>query len=533
QHISSSYVPIKTIENLCGPLLKQFKIDLKIPGLLVIDTPGHEAFTTLRKRGGAIADLAILIVDINEGFQPQTEESLNYLKQFKTPFIVAATKVDRIMGWAPHPEAFFLTSFSQQPKRTQDEVEEKLYKIVGQLGQAGINADRYDRVDDYTKKITIVPISSTTGEGFPELLMLLTGISQKFLKDRLEVEKGTGKGTVLEVKEFKGLGATIDVVVYDGEIKKGDTLVIGGEKTVITKVKAMMKPKPLHDIRVEKQFENVDLVTAADGVKISAPGLDKVIAGSPLRAVRNDKEIEKAKQEVEKEMDEVVIETDHDGALLKADTLGSLEALVKSFKGMVNVRKANVGTVTKSDVMEMKAHDDPIIFAFGVKVSPDIKKLAQDNNVALFDSNVIYKLIDEHGKWKQDAIKRAQDATLRKVTRPGRIRVLHGYVFRQSKPAVFGVEVLKGIVRTGYRLHKKGKVVGEIKELQMEGNNVSEIKTGDKAAVSMEDVTIGKQVLEGDILDNFIVEHHKAELEKVKHKLTPEERELIAENQEK
>ncbi|MFH1172126.1 MAG: translation initiation factor IF-2, partial [Nanoarchaeota archaeon] len=197
------------------------------------------------------------------------------------------------------------------------------------------------------------------------------------------------------------------------------------------------------------------------------------------------------------------------------------------------VRKANVGTVTKSDVMEMKAHDDPIIFAFGVKVSPDIKKLAQDNNVALFDSNVIYKLIDEHNKWKQDATNRAHEATLRKVTRPGRIRVLPGYVFRQSKPAVFGVEVLKGIVRTGYRLHKKGKVVGEIKELQMEGNNVSEIKTGDKAAVSMEDVTIGKQVLEGDILDNFIVEHHKAELEKVKHKLTPEERELIAENQEK
>ncbi|MFH1445229.1 MAG: translation initiation factor IF-2 [Nanoarchaeota archaeon] len=529
QHISSSYVPNSTIKKICGPLLDQAKIDIKIPGLLVIDTPGHEAFTTLRKRGGAIADLGILVIDINEGFQPQTEESLNFLKQFKTPFIVAATKFDRISGWSPHPENFFVTSFSQQPKRSQDEFEEKLYRIVGKLGQMGFNSERYDRVDDYTKKISIVPVSATTGEGIPEILMLLTGISQRFLKDRLEVEKGEGKGTVLEVKEFKGLGTTIDVIVYDGEIKKGDTLVIGGEETIKTKVKALLKPKALKDIRIEKDFDSVDYVIAADGVKIAAPGLERVIAGSPLRAVRSEKSTTKAQEQVENEMDEVEIETDNDGVILKADTLGSLEALIKTFKGIVHVRKANVGTVSKSDVMEMRAQEDPVIFAFSVKVSPDIIKLAKDNCVALFHSDVIYRLVENHDKWKKDESCRCQEKILDTVTHPGRIRVLPGYVFRQKKPAVFGVEVVKGTVKPGYRLHKKGKVVGEIKELQKEGNNVKMIKTGDKAAVSMDDVTIGKQVLEGDILDNFIMDYHRKELGKVKARLTKEERELLEE----
>ena len=529
QHISSSYIPVEVIRKVCGPLLEQFKIELKIPGLLVIDTPGHEAFTTLRKRGGAIADLAVLVVDINEGFQPQTEESLNYLKQFKTPFIVAATKIDRIHGWAPHPSNFFITSYSQQPRRTQDEIEDKLYRIVGSLGQAGMSSDRYDRVDDYTKKICIIPVSSTTGEGIPELLMLLTGISQKFLKNRLETESGEGKGTVLEVKEFKGLGTTIDVIVYDGEINKGDTLVIGGEETVVTKAKALLKPKPLKDIRLEKDFESVDCVTAADGIKISAPGLEKVIAGSPLRAVRSERSIEKAKEAVEREMDEVVIETEDEGVLLRADTLGSLEALVKSLKGIISVRKANVGAVGRSDVMEMKSHKEPIIFAFNVKITPDIEKLADDNGVFLFKSDVIYKLIDDYEQWKRDETKREHDSTLKRITHPGRIKVLPGYVFRQSKPAVFGVEVVKGIVKPGYRLHKKGRIVGEIKEIQKEGENVDEIRTGERAAICMEDVTIGKQIMEGDTLDNFIMDHHKRELERLKAKLTPDERELLEE----
>ena len=299
QHIGASEIPIKNILGICGDLVKKMGVDVKIPGLLFIDTPGHEAFTTLRKRGGGIADLAILIIDINEGFQPQTSESLMFLKEFKTPFVVAATKIDRILGWRSE-NMCFLPNFKEQDERAQNEIEEKIYRIIGQLGEKGLKSERYDRVDDFAKEICIVPVSGVTGEGIPDLLMVLTGLAQKYLEKRLEVSEEMGKGTILEVREFKGLGTTIDVILYDGVINKGDTLVIGGKEMVTTNVKALLKPEPLKEMRVEKMFRQVEQVSAATGVKISAPNLENVIAGSPVRFVTDGKDVEKARRDIER-----------------------------------------------------------------------------------------------------------------------------------------------------------------------------------------------------------------------------------------
>jgi translation initiation factor 5B len=530
QYISASYVPLEVIRSICGHLLNQMKIELDIPGLLWIDCPGHEAFTTLRKRGGAIADLAILVVDVNEGFKPQTDESLNYLKQFKTPFVVAATKIDRMLGWIPHKDKCFLDSFPYQTDRAQDELEQKLYRLIGQLKERGFEAERFDRVSDFSKQVAVVPVSSITGEGIPDLLMLVGGVAQKYLKGRLEITTEEGKGTVLEVKEFKGLGMTIDVVLYDGEIRKGDYLVIGGshsKEPVITRVKALLQPAPLKELRVEKSFLPLESVTAAAGIKIAAPGLEVVIAGSPLRAVRTEHEIEKAKREIEKEIEEVEIETQKEGLVLKADTLGGLEALIKILREMgISIRKAKVGDLTKSDIMEMRTLEEPVVFCFNVKIPEEEDKLAKDNNVTIFSSNVIYTIVEEYQKWVQDRKKREEEAILSKAARPGRVRVLPGYVFRQSRPAVFGVEVLKGIIKPGSRLKKK-EIVGEIKEMQMRGENIREAKAGDKVAISMPDVTIGKELKENDVLDVFLSYEDQDILQKIRHRLSEEERELL------
>ena len=505
------------------------KIDLTIPGFLLIDTPGHASFVTLRKRGGAIADLAILVIDINEGFQPQTKESLNFLKQFKTPFVVALTKIDRLLGWNPQEGASFLTSLEEQSSRTQEVFDDRFFSVVGQLGQEGFSAERFDRVEDYGKQIAIVPVSSKTGEGIADLLVVIAGIAQKFLKKGLELQKGTGKGTVLEVKEYPGLGTTIDVIIYDGEVRKGDFLAVGGKEVVQSRVKALLEPAPLKELRLEKEFRPIKEVSAAAGVKIAGPGLDGVIPGSPLRAVRNKKDLQKAVEEVREEVEEVEFTSDKEGVILKADTLGSLEALIKTLQSVVSIKKASVGGVTKSDVMEMKVAKKPVIFAFGIKFSPECEKLAKDNNVRVFASDIIYRMIDEYQEWEKQAAEREIERLLEQATRPVLVRVLPGFLFRQKKPAVFGVEVLKGTLKPGVTLLNRGKKIGEIKEIQDKGEGMKEAVQGDKVALSMPDVVFGKHLKEGDELTAFLRKSDLEALKKVKHKLRPDEKELLEE----
>ncbi|RLJ07143.1 MAG: translation initiation factor IF-2, partial [Candidatus Aenigmatarchaeota archaeon] len=374
QYISASWVPLQVIQGVAGELLKKLGIELTIPGLLWIDLPGHAAFTTLRKRGGAIADLAVLVVDILEGFKPQTDESLMFLKQFKTPFILALTKIDRVPGWIPNPEKPFLETFEQQSERTREELEKRLYQIAGQLSSRGFESDRYDRVVDFRKQVAIVPVSGVTGEGIPDLLMVLAGIAQKFLLERLELKLGEGKGAVLEVKPFRGLGLTLDVILYDGEIRVGDWLVVGGREPVKSRVRAILLPKPLRELRAETAFQRVQEVQAAAGLKLAAPDIEKVVPGSPLRTVRKQEEVERAIKEVQAEVEEVEIETQKEGMILKADTLGSLEALIKCIKELgLPIRKAEVGNLTKSDLLELKPLPERICFCFGLKVPEELE----------------------------------------------------------------------------------------------------------------------------------------------------------------
>ena len=234
-------------------MLEKFKIEIEIPGLLLIDTPGHESFTSLRRRGGSVADLAILVIDIFAGCQPQTDESIELLKKFKVPFLVAATKIDKIVGWKKTDTKSFLESLNYQNEYTKDELEKMVYRLVAQLAERGFDSERFDRIKDFRKKVAIVPCSGLTGEGVSELLLVLCGLAQHFLKHKLVVGE-RGRGNILEIKEVKGLGITADAILYDGTIRKGDYLVIGGEKPLVTKVKALLLPKPLRELRVEKKF---------------------------------------------------------------------------------------------------------------------------------------------------------------------------------------------------------------------------------------------------------------------------------------
>ncbi|MBU4138547.1 MAG: translation initiation factor IF-2, partial [Euryarchaeota archaeon] len=395
QHIGATEVPLDIVKKVCGSV---FKGDTKVPGLLFIDTPGHRAFTTLRARGGALADLAVLVVDVNEGFQPQTLEAVEILKRFKTPFVVAANKIDKLSGWNPQPGKPFIISYPEQAEHVKVALDEKIYIIIGKLYEMGFSSDRYDRVRDFQRNIGVIPVSARTGEGIPDLLMVMMGLAQRFLEKDLEYRAvGPGTGTVLEVKEETGLGTTLDVILYDGEFNVGDTVVVGSlGEPIVTKIRALLKPRPLSEIRSEEKFKQVKKVVAASGIKIAAPNLEGALAGSLIRVASGD--INEIAVQIKSEIDSVRIETQSNGILIKADTLGSLEALVNELKKEnIPIRRADIGDISKRDIAEVKTVKDPllsIIVGFDVGILHDAREEITGSDIKVFINNVIYKLIE-------------------------------------------------------------------------------------------------------------------------------------------
>ena len=290
QHIGASEVPIDVINKLCGSVIKKLGVDLTIPGLLFIDTPGHEAFTNLRRRGGSISDLAILVVDIGKSFEPQTYEAIDILKEYKTPFIVAANKIDLLTGWMRNPTYSFTESIEKQQDGVREDLDAKLYSLVGKLSELGFSSERFDRVVDVKKEVSIIPISAKTGEGIAELLMFASGLSQKFLGNRLNIEiNDPGIGSIIEKKEEKGLGTTLDVILYNGTLRINDTVAFATSIGIGTaKIRALLKPKALQEMRESSsKFYYVDFASAASGVKISGSGLEDALPGSLIISTAN------------------------------------------------------------------------------------------------------------------------------------------------------------------------------------------------------------------------------------------------------
>lgn len=537
QHIGATEIPMEVIESIGGEFLKKLGIKEILPGLFFIDTPGHEAFTTLRKRGGALADLAILIVDINEGFKPQTYEALNILKMYKTPFIVAANKIDKIFGWQPNEGTPFIQSFFKQPQNVQEKVDTGLYELVGILHDQGFESERFDRISDFSSQISIIPLSAKTGEGVPELLAMLMGLARQYLKEQLKIEEDApAKGTILEVKEEVGLGVTIDAVIYDGILKKDDVIAImKADDVITTSIRSLLKPRPLEEIRGEKKFQKIDEVIAAAGVKIVAPNIENAVSGSPLRVARGN--LEDVKEEILKEIENIKIDTDELGIVVKADTLGSLEALVNLLRGMdIPIRSANIGDVSRRDVVDaaISKKEEPlygVIIAFNVKILPSAFEEIRSSEIKLFSSNIIYQLTEDYQAWIELYEEEKKRAYLDAVIKPAKIRVIPKLIFRNSKPAIVGIEVLGGTVKQGYGLIRgDGSKVGKVEGMQDKGENLKSVSRGKKVAMSIKDAIFGKNFDEGDVLYVDIPENHYKILEsELKSKLSEDEYETLHE----
>ena len=540
QHIGASFLPVETIQKICGPLYEKLsKVEHKIPGILVIDTPGHEVFTNLRSRGGSAADIAILVVDANRGFQPQTNESLKILESRKVPFVVALNKTDMVSGWKDTETQFISQSIKEQNVEVQNFLDEKIYNVVTALSVLGYQSEAFYRIDDYKKEIAIVPVSAKTGIGIPELFAVLVGLTQQYLKEKLNQEEKSNRGIILEVNDEVGLGPTANMILIDGQMRKEDSIIAAKRDSVIvTKPKAMLLPKPLDEMRDPRdKFKPVEYIQAAAGVKIASPDLDGVLPGSTLYAVSDDAEIEHFKKIIEDEMQSVFISTETNGVILKCDAIGSLEAITEMLRRQqIPISKADIGPVTHRDILEAMATKENdrhlgVILAFNVKVLQDAETEADNNHIKVFTDKIIYSLIDTYTQWVDDDKADEENSVFKELTPISKFTFLKGFVFRNNNPAVFGIRVDVGQLRQKIPfMNKTGKKIGIIHQLQHDGKTVSMAKTGQEVACSVQNVTIGRQIVEENVFYTLPSSSDAKQLVKrFMHKLNSEETDVLNE----
>lgn len=530
QMIGASYISKEDIEETSKS--STLKFPLKIPGLLFIDTPGHEAFTNLRERGGSIADLAILVIDINQGFQPQTVESIKILRHHKTPFIIAANKVDAIDGWKSNKTNSVIESMSKQPQHMQEKLDQKIYDLVGKLSEYELNSERFDRVSDFKSNVAIIPVSAKTHEGLAEVLMLIAGLSQKFLEASLRTEvSGVGKGSIIEVKEERGLGTTIDVILYDGILKKNlEVMFLTNNGAKTTKIRALLEPN-ISSNNPNEKFKYVDQVAAAAGVKISAPDLEDAMPGSPIKVVEN---LANDQKEIEEQFKKIIYESNESGVIVRADSFGSVEALLGLLKdAQIPVRDAGVGKITRKDVlrsldMQEENRHMRAVLGFNVKVLDEAKAEADEQGVPIIWSNIVYQLIDRYKEWVAEEKDKEKKEALLRMPWPGQVKCLSGCCFRVCKPAIFGVEVLGGRIKQHFRLmNSGGNIVGEIKGIQHEKESKEEATRGMQVAVSSDEPYFGKDICEGDVLYVYMTPDEIRTWESKIEMLSAEEKEIL------
>ncbi len=524
QKISFTKYPLEQIRKAC-PLIDKSGFKIHIPGFLFIDTPGHAAFTNLRKRGGSLADLAILVVSIKEGIKPQTAEVLQILKASKTPFLVALNKVDTISGW--QKKESIKESIESQAINVRQEFDESLLTFQGALQEHGFESELYYEINDFSKKVAIVPCSAKTKEGISELLFVLCGLSQKYLKERLKLG-GIGKGVVLEVKKEKS-GEIIESILFDGEIKEGDEIAIASlEGGVIkSKVRAIEEVEPL-----SFKYKSKKKANAATGLKLHLTEKQKILSGMPFQVVKGD--LEKIEKEFKKEISGE-IKLDKEGIIAKADSLGSLEALLTLLKQEnIKVVKAGIGPIGKTDLINAKANLeinelDAVVVGFNVSFSEDIEE-SDLGKVKILTDKVVYKLIENLQKWRKEKAEEIQREKLMSLASVFKLEILHNYVFRNSNPSVFGVRVLSGKVKKGINVFDdEGEQVARIKDLQLDKKSVDEAEEGKELAISLPGTNFERRLKDKKYLYSDLSSRQFKEFKKNKDLLSENEKRVLQE----
>ena len=538
QHIGASFFPIETIKDMTGPLYEKLsKSETPIPGLLVIDTPGHEVFANLRMRGGSAADIAIVVVDVNKGFEAQTNESIEILRKRKVPFVIALNKIDMVTGWRKGNTPFISDQIKKQDVNIQTILDEKIYNVVGSLSRLGYNSEAFWRVKDFTKELAIVPVSAASGVGIPELLAVMIGLTQQYMAKKLERRDGAARGIVLEINEEVGLGPSANIILLDGILKQGDHITVAKrDSAIVTKIKALLLPKPLDEMRDPRdKFKPVSEVMSAAGLKITSPDLDGVLAGSPLYVLEKKEDENRLKMIVESEIKSAIINTDSNGIILRCDAIGSIEAITELLKkANIPIQSADIGHITRRDVIAASAVKEKdrytgVVLGFNVKILDDAQKESQERGVKIFHERIIYNLVRSYTDWVIYQKEHEESILFNEIPPVCKFQFLKGFIFRRNDPAVFGAEILIGKLRQKVLvINENGKKIGTIHQIQEGGKAIEEATKGMQVAVSIKGPSIGRQINEEDLFYTDLNSRQaKMLIERFHHRLNEEEKETF------
>ncbi|KNC46336.1 uncharacterized protein AMSG_02788 [Thecamonas trahens ATCC 50062] len=523
QQIGATFFPADAIERQTDALTRtaKKKMEMLVPGLLVIDTPGHESFSNLRSRGSSLCDIAIVVVDLMHGIEPQCVESLEMLRKNKTPFVVALNKIDRCYAWKSPADSPiyqpFKVSQKEQEQATLNEFKARTNDVIVQFAELGFNAALYYENPDYRTHISLIPTSAHTGEGIPDLLLMLVQLTQRMMAKQLYLQPEL-EATVLEVKAVPGLGTTIDIILVNGSIREGDEIVVCGmEGPIHTKIRALLTPHPMKELRVKTPYQHHKVVHAAQGIKISAHNLENAVAGTSLLVVGPDDDVEDLKEEVMEDMETVLesaVDKSGEGVFVKASTLGSLEALLIFLQSEgVPVNGVGLGPIHKKDVNKAAIMLDrkpryACILAFNVAIAPDIQLYANQRGVTCFTNETIYRLEEEFLRYLDGKKQEEKEAVRDLAIFPCICNIVA--VFNARNPVVLGVEVEQGVLRIGSLLcvPSKGNLeVGRVISLQDNGIDVEEARETTQVAVKFDSphgLTVGRQFTEEDKLISVV-----------------------------
>ena len=504
QQIGATFFEKKTLETQTARLNETENFDINVPGMLVIDTPGHESFTNLRSRGSSLCDVAILVVDLMHGLEQQTIESLTMLRSKGTPFVVALNKVDRCYAWKTCADAPIREALKEQPEGTMSEFRSRTTDAKVQLQEQGVNSNLYWEMgdDDWMNSdfVPLVPTSAVTGEGVQDILLLLCQMAQRKLWMQI-MWCANLQCTVLEVKQIDGLGTTVDVLVVNGYLREGDKAVfctLNGP--IVTEIRGLLTPPPSREMRVKADYIHHKEVKGALGVKLIGNNLEKVMAGTPVMIVGPDDEEEDIKAEVMSDLSRIQdkLSTDKKGVMVQASTLGALEALLQFLreetKPPIPVSSVGIGAITKRDVTQISIMNEKgcpeyaTILAFDVNVEREARDHANEMSVRIFTADIIYHLFDQFTRFMDElAEKRRADAAAVAVF-PSICRILPQHGFNQKDPIIVGMEVVEGILKVGTPLcipALGGLHVGKVTSIESNGREQETAKKGSNIAVKI------------------------------------------------
>jgi len=453
QQIGATYFPVEAIRQKTQVVNRDNSFDFKVPGLLVIDTPGHESFSNLRSRGSSLCNIAILVVDIMHGLEPQTLESMKLLRDRKTPFIVALNKIDRLYGWKKVDNNGFQESLALQNKGVQNEFNKRLTDTKVAFAEQGFNSELFYENKSMAKFVSLVPTSAHTGEGIPDMLKLILQLTQERMVGSL-MYLSEVQATVLEVKAIEGFGMTIDVILSNGILREGDRIVLCGvEGAITTNIRALLTPAPLKELRLKSQYVHNKEVKAALGVKISAPGLEGAIAGSRLMVVGPDDDESDIEEEVLSDLGALFkrVEKSGRGVTVQASTLGSLEALLDFLKvSKIPVANVGIGPVFKRDVMNCgtmleKNKEYAVMLCFDVKIDKEAQLYADEQGIKIFTADIIYHLFDAFTAHMALIAEKKKEESKHDAVFPCVLNTVA--VFNKTGPIVVGVDVVDGNLR--------------------------------------------------------------------------------------